>query len=275
MRSVPAVLATLLLSGCASWFAAAPACERPDEVLADVAGDVLTCEQAAPVEDYVEVLAARPLGSTDRGLLYAALRGAFTRDAAGTREAIAKSSAVVAEVTDLTGVPAAEWRASRGWEAVSGHGPWPGDGDLGNLTARAMSVWAHDDEERLVLTETDIEGFIRFASLCREVQGGGAMRLSVADRVTVYRTVTERFDAADRDDQLGIVALGALWGAARDAWKAAPFERQQAWIQTAPLPPPMTATSLGYLEAVLDAGPARHARALTGVFPDLHLEPAP
>ena len=103
-------------------------------------------------------------------------------------------------------------------------------------------------------------GFI--ASLCREVQGGTPLRISVADKVTTYRMVEEKFEATDTAQRLAMLSVGAFWGEVRRRWKGATYEEQQEWIQFAPLPPPMTATSLGYFEAVLETNAALMAESL-------------
>ena len=64
--------------------------------------------------------------------------------------------------------------------------------------------------------------------------------------------VQERFVDASRADRIALSAVGPYWPAARDAWAMATYERQQGWIATAPLPPPMTATSLGYIGALIE-----------------------
>ncbi|HMV67022.1 MAG TPA: hypothetical protein PKA64_09240, partial [Myxococcota bacterium] len=115
----------------------------------------------------------------------------------------------------------------------------------------AVAVWSHDDAERLSLTEMDIEGWVRLASLCREVQGGPPLRVSIADRVELYHVARDRFTTGSPADRRALVAVGPYWSQVRNVWKAAAAERQQAWISRAPLPPPMTTESSGYFKAVL------------------------
>jgi hypothetical protein len=57
-------------------------------------------------------------------------------------------------------------------------------------------------------------------------------------------------------------AVGGWWSQVRESWARASYDEQRAWIAAAPLPPPMTATSLGYAEAVFDGDVALHARVL-------------
>src|SRR6185436_3303091 len=122
------------------------------------------------------------------------------------------------------GLDGAERRATRVWAAEHGEDLIrAADGDLWNVQQRAMSVWTKDDEEKIAMTESDLEAWIRYASLCREAQGGGVLRISVADRVTVYRSLIDRFDAGDRSVQLALVSFGAVWTQVTDAWHSASF----------------------------------------------------
>ncbi len=140
---------------------------------------------------------------------------------------------------------------------------------------QVVAQWTADDEERLSLSEVDIEGWILYGSLCREAQGAPVLKLSVADRVHVYRQLQERFQAAPREEQVAMVSLGAFWEPVRGAWSMATYKQQQGWIAAAPLPPAMTATSLGYATTLYEGDLTRHATVLhhhLGPLP-LHLPP--
>lgn len=235
-------------------------CEEPGAVLAEAGGTALTCSRALQVPRYLERLAGRPMAHGDEGLALAAVADRFLQDPAATGawlDAVGASSQALA---GLRGLVLAEARAERVWEAQAGAGHVrPDMGTLWNVQGRALSVWAKDDEEKLAVTEADLEAWIRYASLCREVQGGTVLRISVADRVTVYQVLIDRFTAADRATQVALAALGPHWSQISQAWKAAGYDTQRAWVADAPLPPPMTATSLGYAEAVFAGDLPRHA----------------
>lgn len=238
-------------------------CADPSTVVARQDGQALTCERASTVGDYVEALAGRPLVSGDEGLVVAAVADRFEDDPAGTTAWIGSVRTALDDLRRRRGLELAEARSERVWAAEAGKDlVRPTDGDAWNVQDRALSVWTKDDEERLALTEADIEAWIRYASLCREVQGGEPLRVSVADRVTVYRILMDRFDTGDRATQVALSGLGPHWSAIKDAWQAAPYEVQRAWIAAAPLPPPMIATSKGYLETLVAGDLGRHVQVL-------------
>ena len=62
--------------------------------------------------------------------------------------------------------------------------------------------------------------------------------------------------------KIALTAVGPFWSDVRARWAADSYEEQQAWIRAAPLPPPMTATSIGYVEALTDGDVVAHVRAL-------------
>lgn len=241
----------------------APLCEQPTDTLATAGADALACADAEVAHRYVVRLSGRELSPGDRQLAYIGVRDRFARDPAGTRAWLDEMAAIGATVelkTDMTG---AEIRSQAVWRAISGQGPIrESDGTLWNLQSRALSVWARDDEEQLALTETDIEGWIRYISLCREAQGTQPLRLSIADRVTTYEMMVEVFGGSTREGQIAMASMGAFWPEVRHRWAVASYEDQQAWIAAAPLPPPMEASSLGYAEAVARGDLVRHARTL-------------
>jgi len=78
----------------------------------------------------------------------------------------------------------------------------------------------------------------------------------------VYRDLRVRFRQAEPADQIALVAIGPFWQGIAARWQAASYEQQQAWARAAPLPPPMTASSLVYAEAVFDLPLARSAATL-------------
>lgn len=238
-----------------------PLCEDRDGEL--IAG--LSCAEAWAAEDWVERLAARPLDGVARQRLLGALRTRASSDPASVREALASAKA---EDEAMRGAPAgldaARVRAHANYVAHRGGGPFPTEDwpVVSSVRDGLVAVWAVDEGDEIALTEMDVEGWIRFASLCREVQGGTPLKLSIADRVPAYRAVTQRFEAGPTADRMGIVSLGGGWMWLARTWQTASFERQQAWMGTAPLPGPMTTNSLGYLQAITAGSPAAHATAV-------------
>lgn len=248
-----------LLLGCDT----APLCERGASDLAAVGGDALTCDEAAIVPRYVVRLAGRELAQGDRQVALIRVRDRFTADPAGTHDWIRRISAAGAEAERLTDMEGSRVRSHAVWLAASGQGPiTESEGTLWNLQSRSLSVWARDDEEQLALTESDIEGWIRYVSLCREAQGDEPLRLSIADRVTVYQMAVDAWNAAEEPQHVAMASMGAYWPEVRHRWAAASYEAQQAWIAAAPLPPRMTSSSLGYTEAILRGDLTAHASAL-------------
>jgi hypothetical protein len=233
-------------------------CGSPADVCVDASAALapdLTCAEADVALSLLEVLAARPVDAGHRASLREALRDAFLADPASTRASLEASGALLRRVVALDGIDAAEVRSQSAYQAVNGQGPLA---IPGLLVAAPIAVWAHDDRTGLVLTESDIEAWIRYASLCREVQGGGPLVLSVSDRRPLYEMLVDRFVAADRPTQVAMAGVAPFWDAFREQWKAAPAEQQQAWVRAAPLPPPMTASSLAYVEAVLQSDLSAH-----------------
>ncbi len=240
-----------------------PACKSPDEVLAVAAGDRLTCGEAEIVPRYLVRLSARELNAGDRLLVLREVGASFEADPKGTRAWLSAVAGAGNTLEGLLGLEAAERRGAAVWLAGKGQGVIGSDReDLWNLELRALSIWTSDDAEGLALTEVDIEGWLRYVSLCREAQGGAPLRLSIADRTLVYKEIADVFHAGSRAEKVALLAIGPYWPQLRAAWQAAPYELQQAWIAAAPLPPPMTATSLGYAEAILRGDVRRHVDVL-------------
>lgn len=244
------VVVALWSSGCGS---PADVCSDPSAALAPD----LTCAEAEVAVSLLEVLAARSVDSGHRTSVREALRDASLADPASTRASLVGAGDLLRTLASLEGVEAAELRSQSAYQAVNGRGPLA---IPGVLVAAPIAVWAHDDDTGLVLTESDIEAWIRYASLCREVQGGGPLVLSVSDRRPLYEMLVERFVSSDRQTQVAMAGVAPFWDAFRERWKAAPAEQQQAWIRAAPLPPPMTASSLAYVEAVLQSDLSAHLR---------------
>lgn len=239
-------------------------CADPEAVAARAGDRALTCREAGWAVEWVALLAGRPVPPGDQRLAWSAVAGRFADDPEGTRAWLDGLRRDGAALADGLGIAGAEARAAAVYASHAGEGPiGPSDGALWALQKRALAVWASHDADRLALTEADLEAWIRYASLCREAQGGGVLRLSVADRVTVYRVLVDRFQGGSRAERVAMAAVGGpFWRQVHDRWPAATFERQQRWLAAAPLPPPMTATSLAYAEAVFNGDVARHAAAL-------------
>lgn len=242
-------------------------CSAEGAVLAKTDAGALSCDDGEQVVDYIELLAARPVPRADADRVLAAVATRFRADPAGTRTWIADMVGDGNALAKRTGLDGAEARSQQVWAAARGKGRIvAADEDVWNVQTRALSIWTSDDAEQLALTESDVEGWIRYASLCREAQGGSVLLISVADRVTAYNDVIERFETSDRATRVALGAMGPYWEQVRDAWKSATYEEQRAWISAAPLPPPMTATSLGYAEAVFDSNVSLHAQTLQDVL---------
>ncbi|TVQ94422.1 MAG: hypothetical protein EA397_01770 [Deltaproteobacteria bacterium] len=260
MGRVASSLAVLWIAGC-GLFSSDAVCTEPGQELAP-GSPPLSCDEAEIAVRYVDVLAGRPTGTADRNLILKDLAASYRTDPGRVRGALDALRATVVELAGQQGFAAAEARSRRAYldlNAESALDPFP---QARRVLSSRVAVWATDEAQQLVLTESDIEGWISYASLCREVQEGGPMRLSVAQREGIYRDLRRRFPDLEREDQIAMVALGPFWRGITRRWKAASYERQQAWIQAAPLPPPMTATSLGYAEVIFGISPRRSAQTL-------------
>lgn len=252
-----------------SWSAPPERCATPEERLTGS----LSCAELLPLVRYAELLAARRLPPDERLRIYDELH---TADEATLRADLAAASAVVEQVRALVGLEAARARSERTWELSEGGGPFPRDRypRTAEVVVRLIAPWSVDAAQRLVLSEMDVEGWIRYASLCREAQGGGPVSASVASRVQIYGAITERFEELDREGKIAMTAVGPFWTSVKLAWQAAPYERQQAWIAAAPLPPPMTATSFAYIAEVVGGDVVRHASTLHEQLGPLDLDVA-
>ncbi len=248
-------------------------CSLPETVVARDGSALLLCSDVATVVEWVRLDAARPLRVGDEDRVSDALIAAWAGHGAEIRGRIDAATVALAAQRERTGLDAARARAHAIFATQAGQGPFDASsGDLFAVWQGAVHVWATHAGDGLAIGEADLEGWLRVASLCREVQGGGALRLSVADRVTVYRTITDRFASGSTDDRVALSAAGAFLGGIEAAWRAAPYEQQQLFVQGAPLPPPMTATSLGYVETVLTGDVAGTIRALHQVLGPLRID---
>ncbi len=249
--------------GCSS----SVSCDRPDQVLSTTAGRSLTCGEARAAIDYVGLLAGRPMSRGDRRIALRALKDRFEDDPEATEAWLGEVDGKRRSLARMSGLVGAEARAKAVHLAHEGQGPIRSSHEaLFGAQKRTLQVWSSDEDEDLALSEADIEGWIRYASLCREAQQGGPLRVSVADRVTVYRMLRERFERGSREEKIALTSMGAFWPRVAEAWAAAPYDTQQEWIGNAPLPGPMTATSLGYAEAIFDGDILAHARVLGDVL---------
>lgn len=241
----------------------APLCVDPTELLAPESASTVSCEQADDVRRWAEKLASRPFDAPARQRFLSELQSEVRRDpAAGERVAAARAELRTLQAS--TGLPAARLRSEAIHRVHDGGGPFPTatSAAVSGHVVKHIAVWADDDASGLSLTEMDVEGWLSYASLCREAQGAGPLRISVADRVVAYRQVIEQFEARDAAGKAAMVSVGPFWADLSDTWRRADFQVQHAWIGAAPLPPPMTSMSLGYLTAVLDGDLPRHVSVL-------------
>jgi hypothetical protein len=260
----------LSLLGCG----AAPACSGPDAVFAESGEEQLTCREAAPAREALALLKGHVLPAKVGDALDSEIASEFRSDPAAARARLRAAAAMVARLRAAQDVEAAEMRATHAWEVQAGEHPFVKDDEpLRTIAASAMSVWTKDDTERLVLTESDIEGWVRYGSLCGEAQQRGSLKISVADRVGIYSDEKTRFLQADRPTKLSILTVGAFWTTLHDAWPGVSYDQQQEWTSKGVFPPPMEATSLGYLDALLDTDPNAHATAIIEAFGPLFLGP--
>ncbi|MGC6494754.1 MAG: hypothetical protein ACON5B_18090 [Myxococcota bacterium] len=232
----------------------------------------VACADVAGVQTWAEGLAGRALTPGQRRALMDGLYADYKRDPQGAVRRVDEASAA-SKTLAQTGLPAALGRSKRILQALEGDAIYASEaqGDVVSVLSSATSIWEFDRDAQLVLTESDVEGWIRYASLCREAQGASALRVSIADRVTVYAMVRERFRDGTVADRQSLIQIGAMWSSIREGWMRAPYGRQQQWIREAPLPPPMMATSLGYLSALLETDLPRHAEVTHRVLGPLTL----
>ena len=247
-------------------------CVSPEAELVAHATQPLTCEDASVVLAYLELLTLEPLGSEARQGVYQDVGRRFKAAPEDTRKWLAE---VKQQHDDRfrTGWAGAENYATRLHEARAGNDVLGGSEEpIGELLQAEVVVWAQDPDEKLLLTERAIEGWIHYASLCREVQGAGVLRVSVSDRVRMYRDLKLRFEFGSRQEKIALAALGPYWHQIEKAWQGAPYSQQQAWMAAAPLPPPMVATSLGYAQQIIEGDVVAHFRSLDEHFGPLQVQ---
>lgn len=240
-------------------------CASPSDVIAESDGEALSCRRADWLVDYWELLRASTLPNSDRRLVRRALAARFDDDPKGTVALLGDVRERGRHLAGLRGDAATRARSTQVFEAHSGAGPFT-DGELDRLQRKLIPIWGSSETAHVALTESDVEAWIRYASLCREVQGGTPLRISVADRLGVYRTVQQRFEGGSTDEQVAMGALGSSWLQIQRAWILASYEEQQAWIADAPLPGPMTGSSVDYLRAIVTGDVAGHVRELERHF---------
>ncbi|MEN0063089.1 MAG: hypothetical protein AAGA48_13120 [Myxococcota bacterium] len=241
-------------------------CEEPTTVLRERDATVLDCRRADWLVEYWELLRASPLPLADRRLTRRALVSRFDADPKGTVALLDEVRNAGLSMMSLKGADATDRRSREVFAALHGQGLVQGTDDLVQLQTKVLPTWGSADKAQVSLTEADVEAWIRYASLCREVQGGTALRISVADRVGVYRAVQKRFDEGPADVQRALGALGAMWPQVERAWQRANYLEQQEWIGKAPLPGPMTATSSEYARTIVSGDVVGHVQTLRKEF---------
>jgi hypothetical protein len=254
------ILAWLGWVGCSS---APPPCGPGEERL----GAELSCDDGYEVISAIEFLGGRPLAVADRNEVLAALASEEASEPGRLAPRIREIHSKELEIRAMAGLQGAEARSAWAYEASVGEGLLSiNEAGLGTVLKRSMSIQATASEDKLVLTESDVEGWLRYASLAREVQGGTPLRLSVADRVALYERLRTEFKSGDRAEKIALVGIGPYWGSINAAWDLSSYAEQQAWAENAPLPPAMTAKSLGYAQAVFEGDLGAHARHLHEVL---------
>lgn len=228
----------------------------------------LQCGQVEPLLELIDLSAGRPMDGTNRGQVFKAARSAWLKDPAAVERWLAEVGGVRLEFRDLRGAEAASRRTALLHAWASGGGVFGGESPVSSILWKHVAIRAEDPADKTVLTEMDVEGWLYFASLCREAQGGNSLQISIADKLTAYRMIEERYQRSSTRERQAMSRIGPFWGPIRRTWKRATYEEQQSWIQIAPLPPPMTGTSLAYLEAVIE-GP------IVGLVDTLHLQLGP
>lgn len=238
----------------------------------DAAEDDLLCADIDGVTAWVELLASRSIGEREVELLRADWSRRFRDDAAATRTALSELGTARDTLGSRMGTAATTERAEAVYSALhDGTALGEPDSRSVDVLRRAVNPWATDEANRLVLSEMDVEGWLKYASLCREVQGADPLRLSVSDRVVLYHAVVDHFEGHTRDEQLAVLSMGPIWPSLKAIWPQVSYDQQQRWVEVAPLPPPMRATSLGYAEVLLDSDLSLHAEALHGGMGQLPL----
>ena len=248
------LIAAALTTACSGWSLTPTTVCATDEAELAAGSPPLTCAEAEVAITWLRHVSGRPTGQADRNLVLLDLGARYKVDPAEVRTDLEQLAAINTELERASGMTGAETRSTRAWEAVTANGPLDPEHypEADRSIRRRVAVWAQDDEEKLVLTEADIEAWISFASLCREVQSGEPLKLSIANREALYRDMRVRFEMEPRTGQIGLVGLGGYWHDVEERWIAASYKEQQAWIAAATLPPPMTSRSMGYAAVIFE-----------------------
>ncbi len=268
--------ALFLLTGCAARGLAGcgkpPPCATPDETV-QVGEQAVTCASLEPVARHVSDLAARPLTKAERQRLAEALVQDAHGDPAAVHAVVGASEAAVDAALSQDALTRAKARATTIYGLSAGQGPFATDSALARAARRIVAPWVTSADDALALSEQDVEGWIRYASLSREIQGAPPLSLSVADRVGVYRTVSARFEAGPTEVRVAMAWLGQRWPDIADRWQALSYTGQRAFIDAAPFPAPMTGTSGDYVAAVMAEDPRLIVAALRAhVLPPSELQ---
>lgn len=241
------------MTGCAG--DTAPRCEGPEQVLATVGDSRMVCADVEHVAGYRQWLTQQPAKDEQRDALVLALLPWFERSPAEASAWWAELAVQLRERQKSTGLAGALVHSSALYEIREGQGLWErADARVRSESANSLLIWAVDTDSKRALSEPAIEAWIRYISLCRQVQGAGSLNLSVSDRAKIYGVFKERFLNGDPAEQEAVVGFGPYWPEMEAAWQSARYSKQRQWIGEAPLPPPVTSTSLGYVEWFLDHG---------------------
>ena len=264
------LVALLWLSAC-SWTSQVD-CENPLQELGQVGSEVLVCGDVEPVQRVVELLTGRFL-RRDARLLNGDVRDRFLRSPEAWRREKLRVEALVAELEGLEGLEGAR-RRSHVIAEVLGEKPLFDEGTYSrSILERQLVIYERSETTGLVLTEQDVEGWLRYASLCSEARDRGPLRLSVADRNVLYSGLRRRFREADLEEQIALTSMGAFWKDAELRWAAAPYATQKRWMDRAAIPIQTNASSLGFAEMVFDAGLKEHARVFQEEIGPLRIVP--
>lgn len=250
-------------------------CSDPEKVLASVEGEQMACSDVERVLDYRRWLTQGRVNGAESTELTSSLVRWFEREPKRAGVWWSELSQVLLTRQTSTGLDGALVHASALYEANKGTGLWErADDNVRSKTRDALLIWAVDHTTQRALTEPAIEAWIRYISLCRQVQGGGSLNLSVSDRAKIYGVFKERFLNGDPSEREAAVGFGPYWPEMETAWQSARYSKQQQWIGEAPLPPPVTSTSLGYVEWFLDHGRLKeHVTTFHRILGPLSTEP--
>jgi len=252
-----------------------PRCASPEQVLASVDGAQMACADVERVANYRHWMMQQRVSDAQTAELLSVLVRWFEREPAQASTWLSDLSEQLAVRQRATGMEGALVHASALYEVNKGVDLWErADDSVRSNSAQSLLIWASDGEAQRVLTEPAIEAWIRYISLCRQVQGGGSLNLSVSDRAKIYGVFKDRFLNGDASEREATVGFGPYWPEMEAAWQAARYTKQQQWIAEAPLPPPVTSTSLGYVEWFLDHGRLKdHVVTFHRVLGPLSTEP--